>query len=141
LEALRDFLVKTKLWLWAVFLFSWICLGLSSHYHLLRQLIPLKGFSTFTDPVSVREQQLRAIKPLLPAREIIGFVSDRDDVVDFYQTQYALSPLLISRDPLISPAIGIIYDPSSLKKITSQNRMQVVRVFENGLVLLERPLR
>jgi len=133
--------VKIKFWLWAAFLFSWVCLGLSSHYHLVKPVIPHFGFSAFTDPVSVREQQLRVLKPFLPARGTIGFLSDRDDVADFYQTQYALSPLLISRNPAISPAIGIIYDPSSLDKITTQNRMQVVRVFENGLVLLERPLR
>lgn len=133
--------MKIKFWLWAAFLFFWVGLGLSSHYHLVKQLIPQEGFSAFTDPVSVREHQLRAAKPLLPTRGTIGFVSDRDEVADFYQTQYALSPLLISRDAMISPAVGIIYDPSSLEKIAIQNRMQVVRVFENGLVLLERPIR
>jgi len=133
--------VKIKFWLWAAFLIFWVCLGLSSQYPLIKQIIPKEGFAAFRDPVSVREQQWRAVKPLLPARGTIGFLSDRDEVADFYQTQYALSPLLLSRDPLISPAIGIIYDPSSLEKITTQNRMPVVRVFENGLVLWERPIR
>ena len=132
---------KIKFWFWTAFLLFWICLGLSSQYHLIKQLIPEKSFAAFTEPVSVREQQLRALKPLLPARGTIGFLSDHDEVADFYQTQYALSPLLISRDPMISPAIGLLYDPSSLEKIATQNRMQVVQVFENGLVLLERPIR
>jgi hypothetical protein len=137
----RDFLVKIKFWLWAAFLFSWVFLGLSSHYHLVKPIIPHSGFSSFTDQVSFREQQLRVLKPFLPARGTIGFLSDRDEVADFYQTQYALSPLLISKDPLVSPAIGIIYDPSSLERIAAQNRMRVVRTFENGLVLLERSNR
>jgi hypothetical protein len=134
-------LAKIRFWLWAAFLFFWVFMGASSHYHLIKQLIPEGGLTAFTDPVSVREQQLRAIKPLLPARGTIGFLSDHEEAADFYQTQYALSPLLISRDPMISPAIGLIYDTSSLEKITTQNRIHVVRVFENGWVLLERSIR
>ncbi len=133
--------MKIKFWLWTAFLVFWVGLGLSSQVQLIKKLFPREGFSAFTDPVSVRENQLRKLKPYLPARGTIGFVSDRKEVADFYQTQYALSPLLISRDPAISPAIGIFYDPSNLEKIATQHRMQVVRVFENGLILLERAPR
>jgi hypothetical protein len=123
------------------FLVTFVFLGLYYQYHLYRQAIPRQTLGYFRDPVTLFEQRLQEIKPFLPSRGTIGFLSDRDDPADFFQTQYALSPLLVTKDSGPDLVLGIIYDPAFLQKPHSLKDLRINREFQNGLILLERTVK
>lgn len=120
------------------FLIVFIFLGLYYQYHLYQQTIPNQRLRYFRDPVTLFEQNLFRIKPFLPSRGTIGYFSDKNDGEDFFQTQYSLAPLLVTKDSGSNLVIGILYDPDILRKSDFSEKWRVIREFRNGLVLMEK---
>lgn len=120
------------------FLIVFIFLGLYYQYHLYQQSIPNQKLRYFRDQVTLFEQSLLEIKPFIPSRGTIGYFSDRDDPAVFFQAQYSLAPLLVTKDVGYNLVIGVIYDPDLLRKPDFLKKWRIIRQFRNGLVLMEK---
>jgi hypothetical protein len=89
------------------------------------------------DPVRQHEDRLNRAREFLPARGVIGYVSDREGIEHvrrFYMTQYALAPLLVVRDSRRALILGDFTRPSNVGHETAG--LRVLTDLGDGLVLL-----
>lgn len=105
--------------------------------------LPLR-LTAFTDtPVEKFTKRFTAMKKNLPASSVFGYVSDSGGKIDlsnpqalaeFYLTQYALSPLLVTNSLKPLYIIGNFHkNPTPLLQ---SHRLVIVRRYDNGLLLL-----
>ncbi len=92
------------------------------------------------DHISLYEQRFRLLRPLLPRRGVVGYVSDRLEDEDawyrgWYLTQYALAPVIVVRgtnQPLI---VGNFHAAIGRDWFEAQ-RVALVKDLGQGVLLL-----
>ena len=85
---------------WTVRPWTLVVLALASDRHTLRLMIAHRYYAGDVLHVGPYERRFDAIRPFLQQRGIVGYLSDRMDAGEqYYLTQYALAPLVISRSP------------------------------------------
>ena len=104
---------------------------------------------TYNDMVAAYEKRFDGLRRALPARGVIGYVSDSDFFGDLYLTEYALAPRVVDRPfsgyPPFSgsvvsgqtPAVvGNFTSPANIPRVAAENGLIVSRDFGSGVVLL-----
>ena len=93
------------------------------------------------DYVSPADERFAQLKADLPARGVIGYVSDETEVNErtkkYYLAQYALAPLIVVNDTNQPLVVG---DFNGDESAVSGNLVLLKR-FENGVVLFGQPQR
>ncbi|MEW6185467.1 MAG: hypothetical protein AB1585_06985 [Thermodesulfobacteriota bacterium] len=136
----RGIIKKITLSFWVVLM----VLGFLFHYNLFQKLVlsfPTQSFPWPTHPLTVFEHRLQEIKPYLPPRGTVGFISDQKDPAILFHIQYALSPLLVSVNTEPVLVIGLFHDPAVFRQSPLLNRFTILRDFQNGLFLLQRRIQ
>jgi len=82
-----------------------------------------------------RFEDLRAV---LPARGIVGYVSDADDTETYYLAQYCLAPVVVVRDVSRDLIVANAKSPAAIAKLAAANDLAVVRDFHDGVAVLRR---
>ena len=114
-----------------------IFLALASDWHTLRLMITRRYYAGDVLNVGGYERRYAGIRPLLPRRGVVGYLSDRMDAHEQYVlTQYALVPLVVSRSPEHAVVVGNFFDPRTGPTLARKHGLVVVRDFGQGLLLL-----
>jgi len=91
------------------------------------------------DDVSPADERFAQLKTDLPARGVVGYISDETDVNErtkkYYLAQYALAPLIVVNNTNQPLVIG---DFNKEESAGSENLVLLKR-FENGVVLFRQP--
>jgi hypothetical protein len=89
-----------------------VFLALASDWHTLRLMIAPRYYAGDVLHVAANERRFDAIRRLLPQRGIVGYLSDRMDAAEqYFLTQYALAPLVVSRSPEHTVVVENFFDP------------------------------
>jgi hypothetical protein len=92
----------------------------------------------FTDEVTLLDKRFAELRKLLPANSIIGYISSYkcDSLTEtkyYYITQYALSPVIVSRDTNHDFIVAYLYNTIFSEDISN---FIILKNFENGVLLL-----
>ena len=93
------------------------------------------------DAITRNLQRFDALRKALPTHATVGYISDElgdDGTWGFYQTQYALSPIVIDRTANREIVIGNFRDASAAQQILMESNLTVQKDFGNGVLLLAR---
>jgi len=129
---------KVLVSLWVILMLLGLSHQIGLVFRLGRALPPLSWSMKCPDPISLFENQILVIRPYLPSRGTIGFLSDGEDTISLFRLQYALSPRLVTPEPGPRLIIGVFHDGASLRDRLKQGDLSLIKDFQNGLVLLER---
>jgi hypothetical protein len=91
-----------------------------------------------TDAVTLNEARFEGLRAVLPARGIVGYLSDTDDLENYYLAQYCLAPVVVARDAARDLIVANVKSPTAIAKLASANNLTVVRDFQDGVALLRR---
>jgi hypothetical protein len=112
-------------------------LAIASDWHTLRLMITRRYYAGDVFNVGGYERRYAGIRPLLPRRGVVGYLSDRMDAGEqYFLTQYALVPLVVSRSPGHAVVVGNFFDPGTGPTLAREHGLVVVRDFGEGLLLL-----
>lgn len=123
------------------FLILFFFIGLSAHIRtaaVLWRTLPPFPLQWGNDPASSFERQVQEIRPYLPKRGTLGFISYPENPNDLFRLQYTLSPLIVTSSEKTQLVIGLINDPSFFDRRPLQDTHQLIRDFKNGWVLWQR---
>ena len=85
------------------------------------------------------ERRYDEMRPFLPRRGVVGYLSDRMDAgAEYYLTQYTLAPLVVARTPGHVVVVGNFFEPRAGPVLARQHGLVIVRDFGQGLLLLRR---
>jgi hypothetical protein len=94
------------------------------------------------DFVEVNELRFADLRPLLPARGEVGYLTDMtNDAAPYYLAQYALAPLQLSPDEKRPLVVGNFSNSSAVAAVLQRGQFEVVKDFQNGVLLLRRPAK
>ena len=88
-----------------------------------------------TDEVTLFEENIEPLKEFLIGVDIVGFVSDKKSLTDFYYVQYSIAPLVLANDSKRDLVVGYFHDHSKAGNIAQRERLLLVKNFGNGLFL------
>jgi hypothetical protein len=113
--------------------------GVLSDTRLLLGLMQPRFRPSDMDEVSAYEARYAELRSMLPRYGVVGYVSDRADVVEaYYLAQYALSPVVVAHSADDDLVVGNFFDPSMAATILTSGHLEVVKDFGDGLMLLRR---
>jgi hypothetical protein len=116
-----------------------ILLCLNSSIYLLKQSGPPRRHLYGKDEISLYDGRFDGVKAMLPAHGVVGYIGDpqgeSDAVMDYYLTQYALSPLIVDRSAAHHLVIGNFSD-ANLAALVDHD-LTLVRDFGNGVRLYQ----
>jgi hypothetical protein len=96
------------------------------------------GKESAANPALGADQRFAAIKALLPARGVVGYIGEPGAAAmgDYYAAQYALSPLVVEHSTNRPLVVGNF--PSATRRASfgsESNGLQLVRDFGDGVLL------
>jgi len=127
-----------------------ICLTGYAVLGLLWQNIRIYGGLPEKDPVTIHEERIRQLKPLLRASGEVGYVTtvENDRIFGFEKsftnveylaqyalTQYTLAPLIVRNSPQFPLVIGNFLDGPPAPGFLEKNGLIELRDFGDGLIL------
>jgi hypothetical protein len=120
--------------------FTSLLSGLKLNDPMDRVLERLTGIAEITpNDQTLYMDRVKQLKPVLPKRGVIGYVSYEPEPVERYLlTQLALAPLIVDRASEHLYVVGSFEDPASIPKIARRAGLRVVKDFGGGLVVLTR---
>ena len=92
------------------------------------------------DATEYSEGRLSELRKRLPARGVVGYVTDApDDEKDrsFYRTQYSLSPIIVERTTETELVVGDFKDRGAASEVASENNLLLLEDFGQGVVLFK----
>ena len=97
------------------------------------------------DAVTHHERRLAGLRKRLPARGVVGYVTDAVDAGGsneawrrFATTQYSLAPLILERTTEHELVLGDFKDPGTIATVVAGNDLLLVEDFGDGVVLFRR---
>lgn len=96
------------------------------------------------DQVTKYEIRFEGVKAILPARGVIGYITeaspkevmaDGDLQAEYYLTQYAVAPVVVDNNPARNIVIGNFHS-SAIPDMRSYGRFGITQNFDNGIILL-----
>jgi hypothetical protein len=104
----------------------------------------LRGGGT-ADGIAMDANRFRSLREALPARAVVGYLSDNTEAMEgaraYYLTQYYLAPVVVARDPAHELVIANFASPAAVAAATTAHDLTVTRDFGNGVALLRRASR
>lgn len=100
--------------------------------HISHQL-PLRRLGK--DPGLQYEKRLVELRPFLPSRGVVGYVSDTGDE-HFLRTQYVLAPVILIRTPGPRFIVANFSHASFLPKLIYGKNYRIIKDFNNGVAFL-----
>ncbi len=95
------------------------------------------------DRISQYERRFEGLKKILPPHGVVGYLSDRqaqdirfdDRTIEFYLTQYALAPLIVTYSAERELVIGNFGTSRVDPEIFKERNLTLARDFGNGVML------
>jgi hypothetical protein len=116
-----------------------VLLAVLSDWRALQSMVARRFHTGDVLAVGQYERRYDEMRPLLPRRGVVGYLSDRmDAVAEYYLTQYTLAPLVVARSPGHAVVVGNFFDPRAGPALARQHGLVIVRDFGRGLLLLRR---
>ncbi|HEX7313132.1 MAG TPA: hypothetical protein VF297_04400 [Pyrinomonadaceae bacterium] len=98
-----------------------------------------------TDRITLHETRLAELRKRLPARGVVGYVSDDFGGAEtpqswrrFATTQYSLAPLILERTTTHELVVGVFDDPASARAVAAGGDLLPVEEFGEGVVLFKK---
>jgi hypothetical protein len=97
------------------------------------------GKESATNPALRADRRFAAIKAILPARGVVGYIGEPDAMAmgDYYAAQYALAPLVVEHSANHPLVVGNF--PSATGVSDQSQGLQLVRDFGDGVLLFSNP--
>jgi hypothetical protein len=122
-----------------VALVALVLLALASDGDTIRRMLARRYHAGDVRHVGPYERRFDGMRPLLPRRGVVGYLSDRMDADEQYVlTQYSLAPLVVLRSPGHAVVVGNFFEPGTGPALARQHGLVVIRDFGRGLLLLRR---
>lgn len=121
-----------------------VVFALLSNLHLLRQSTGAVIRPIGNDEVTLFEKRFEGLRRELPAHGVVGYVSDGQPkdirfgpaAVEYYLTQYALSPTIVVDSPEPRLVVGNFRKPDTSVNVIERNKLTLLRDFGDGVMLL-----
>jgi hypothetical protein len=98
-----------------------------------------------TGGIVMDEDRFTALRPLLPARGTVGYLSDtggkQDNPKAYYLTQYFLAPVVIAPDTAHELVVANFASRSAIVTLAASHGLGIEKDFSNGVALLRRAPR
>lgn len=102
------------------------------------------------DKITLSEKRFEGLKKVLPSRGILGFISDErvqehpdnfEQIIKYYKTQYALSPLIILNTPHCKQVIGNFQETVIVSQTYREWNVEVLANFDGVVWLLNKNVK
>jgi hypothetical protein len=114
-----------------------VLLALAREGRQLRAMLAGRFYAGEAYAVSAYERRYDAMRPFLPKRGVVGYLSDRmEPNEEFKLTQYTLVPLRVDLSPNHPIVVGNFFDSRVGPTLAHRHGLAIVRDFGNGLLLL-----
>lgn len=97
------------------------------------------------DNITLHETRLAELRKRLPARGVVGYVSDEFDGAEtarawrrFATTQYSLAPVILERTTARELVVGVFDDPGAIPAVSAGGDLLLVEEFGEGVVLFKK---
>ena len=97
------------------------------------------------DNITLHEMRLAELRKRLPARGVVGYVSDDREGAEtpqswrrFATTQYTLAPLILDRTAAHELVVGVFDDPGAIPAVAAGGGLLPVEEFGGGVVLFKK---
>jgi hypothetical protein len=97
------------------------------------------------DGITLHERRLAELRGRLPARGVVGYVSDDFGGAEtpqswrrFATTQYSLAPLILERTTAHELVVGVFDDPGAATAVSAGGDLLLVEEFGGGVVLFKK---
>ena len=97
------------------------------------------------DNITLHEMRLAELRKRLPARGVVGYVSDDLGVAGedrawrrFATTQYSLAPVILERTAAHEVVVGVFDDPGASTAASAGGDLLLVEEFGEGVVLFKK---
>jgi hypothetical protein len=92
------------------------------------------------DVVTLDEERFKGLRSLVPARGVVGYLSDISDPQDSFRAysrlQYFLAPVVVDPNPTRELVVANCASPSSMAELSASHGLTVVRDLRNGMAVL-----
>lgn len=123
-----------------------ISLALFSNIRLLKKEFEFNRDYIGRDYVTWYEKRFEGLKGILPARGVVGYISDKrpEEIATdpeltrgYYLTEYALSPIIVDNNLGHELIIGNFHKPITAPNSLKYRGLAVFKDFGNGVVLFK----
>ena len=94
------------------------------------------------DVVTLDEERFKGLRPLVPARGAVGYLSDISNPQDSFRAysrlQYFLAPVVVDPSPARELVVANCASPASMAELAASHGLTVVQDLRNGVALLRR---
>ena len=97
------------------------------------------------DQVTLHEMRLAELRGRLPARGVVGYVSDDREGAEtprswrrFATTQYSLAPVILERTTAHELVVGVFDDPGAIPAVSAGGDLLPAEEFGEGVVLFKK---
>lgn len=123
--------------------FLLLLLGFNSGIRLFIRTVLVDPQKTGVYAPTLQENRLKGLKNSLPARGVVGFVQDDsaqnvEKLRELFLTQYALVPLIVTKEEGHDLIIANFRTDIDLKKWLEQRPFIVLKDLKNGIALLRK---
>ena len=114
---------------------------------LLKEVLSFDPRTMGSYMVTLYEKRLEALKKVMPARGVMGYVGDEDvqgggdkleEIRRYYLTQYVLSPIILLHTPRCKQVIGNFQDAAVDSQTYREWNVEVLAKFDGVVWLLNR---
>ena len=91
------------------------------------------------DPLYIAQERLTPLKPYIEDQRIIGYISDSNDIFNFYTAQHVLVPVILVRTEAPIYIIGNFYKKGNGS--INKNHLEIIHNFGNGVFLLKHTVK
>jgi hypothetical protein len=106
--------------------------------------VVLRGHSN-SSGIGMDANRFRSLREDLPARGVVGYLSDTTEGLEgartYYLTEYYLAPVVVARDPGHELVVANFASPDAVAVAAAAHDLIVMRDFGNGVALLRRVSR
>ena len=124
---------RAKLGIALIFFMTLLALGTLAGY---RAALQRNGAQA--DAAILNAPRFEGLRSILPHRGTVGYLSDTDELEDYYLTQYFLAPVVVAHDAQQDLVVANVRSPAAIAKLAAAHNLTVVRNFQNGIALLRR---
>jgi hypothetical protein len=98
---------------------------------------------TPTDNQTLYERRFLELKKALPLHGVVGYITDENDEIpwNYYQTQYALSPIIVDKKTGQELVVGNFRDSAVARKVIANNDLILLKDFGEGVVLFRKQVK